>query len=185
MDLFTVNDRYDLIEPFDEHGNIDEIAYAQMLNQVADSPYVVDVWRNPMEVNIPIIYSEHEYSCIEIAKLIKNLEIEHEMIEHAIEEMENRQSKLTRKKRFLTNYLQQNLESLGIKEITLCPYFVIRICKNPPAIDINDPALVPKEYFITKEPVVVPNKKLMKEEIEQGVIIPGVKLVQNTRLEIK
>lgn len=169
MDLFKIDEQYDLLEPLDEYGLIDGLCYSAMLDQVINKSGI----------------SNPDKFCIDIAALIKNIQAEETMIEKAIDDMEGRVDSLTQKRYFLQNYLKRKLESLGIEKITSCPYFVIRICKNPPAIDINDPTLVPKEYFITKEPVVVPNKKLMKEEIEQGVIIPGVKLVQNTRLEIK
>ncbi len=122
---------------------------------------------------------------IAIASFIKNIDAERKAIEEAKKSMAEREARLNSRVTYLTSYLQSNMQRCGISEIS-CPYFVVKLKKCPVSVDILDENFIPKEYLKTKETITVSVDKLkIKEELSQGVIIPGVALKQNVRLEIR
>ncbi|WP_341918613.1 siphovirus Gp157 family protein [Polaromonas sp. YR568] len=87
----------------------------------------------------------------------------------------------------LRAYLKDNMERAGIEKIE-CPLFKLSIKKNPPAVEIIDPLSLPKEFWRTPEPkppVAAPDKARIKEALQHGDDVPGAKLVQGTRLDVK
>lgn len=129
------------------------------------------------------ITDKMEEKGIAVASYIKNLEAERNAIEDAKKEMAARESRLDRKAIWLTSYLQSNMERCGISEIK-SPYFVVKIKKCPFSTEIFDEESIPNEYKKTKEVVSIDRIKI-KEEILAGVVIPGVRIKQNNRLEIR
>lgn len=129
--------------------------------------------------------AEHkvEEKGIAVASYIKNLDAERKAIEDAKKAMADREKALERRVEWLTNYLQSNMERCGINEIK-SPYFGIKLKKCPLSVDIQDENIIPNDYKKTKEVVSIDKLKI-KEEILAGVVIPGVALKQNNRLEIR
>lgn len=121
---------------------------------------------------------------VAVACFIKNIDAERNAIAEAKKAMAIREARLNRKIEFLEDYLRFNMERCKITEISSSPYFTIKLKKNPYSVDIEDESIIPKDYW--KEKVTVSLDKMkIKEEMQQGVIIPGVRLVQNSRVEIK
>lgn len=60
--------------------------------------------------------------------------------------------------------------------------FTFTVKKNPPAVEITDEAAIPPE-FIDYKPSI--NKTAVKLAITEGHEVPGARLTQATRLEIK
>jgi hypothetical protein len=84
-------------------------------------------------------------------------------------------------------YLKENMERAGIEKIE-CPLFKLSIKKNPPAVEIIDQLSLPAEFWRPPEPkppVAAPDKARIKEALQHGDDVPGAKLVQGTRLEVK
>ena len=87
----------------------------------------------------------------------------------------------------LHKYLLDNMERAGIQRID-CPLFSISIRKNPPAVEIIDLLSLPVEFWRTPEPkppVAIPDKAAIKAVLQRGVEIPGARMTQTTRLDIK
>lgn len=87
----------------------------------------------------------------------------------------------------LRDYLKSNMEAAGIEKIE-CVLFKISLKKNPPAVEIFDEKQIPAELLRTPEPkppVAAPDKARIKELLNHGEDVPGAKLTQNTRIEIK
>jgi len=66
--------------------------------------------------------------------------------------------------------------------------FEAKIRKNPASIEVLDSAALPLIYWRTPEPkppVAAPDKAAIKAALQAGVDVPGAKLVQGTRLEVK
>ena len=124
-----------------------------------------------------------EEKSIAVASYIKNLDAERKAIEEAKKSMADREKSLERRVEWLTNYLQSNMERCGIFEIK-SPYFGIKLKKCPLSVDIEDENLITKDYKKVKEIITVDKLKI-KDELLAGVLIPGVRLKQNTRIEIK
>jgi hypothetical protein len=87
----------------------------------------------------------------------------------------------------LRNYLKDNMERAGIEKIE-CPLFKLTIRKNPPSVEVLDTAALPAEFWRTPEPnppVAAPDKTAIKAALTAGVTVPGARLAQGTRLEVK
>lgn len=86
----------------------------------------------------------------------------------------------------LREYLRVQMEVAGIERIT-CPLFDLKLKKNPPAVEVLDESLVPAEYWVKPAPKPVDprlHKEAIKAAIKGGKDVPGVRLVQATRLEV-
>lgn len=134
-------------------------------------------------IKLDEITTKVEDKAIAVAAYIKNLDAEREAIEKAKRNMAEREARLDKRADYLTQYLQTNMERCGITEIK-CPEFVIKLKKCPWSTDIIDEESIPDEYKRVKQVVTVDKVKI-KDELLSGVIIPGVQLIQNNRLEIK
>ena len=120
---------------------------------------------------------------IAVASYIKNIEADEIAIDAAISRMQDRKNQITKKVESLVTYLQTNMERCGINEIS-CPYFVIKLKKCPVSVDVIDEASIPDNYKKKKEVISIDKLKI-KEELNNGVVIPGVTLKQNMRLDIR
>lgn len=124
-----------------------------------------------------------EKKAIAVASFIKNMEAERKAIDDAKKAMAEREARLERKEQYMRAYLQSNMERTGKSEIG-CPYFVIKLKKNPVSTDILDEALIPDEYKKAKTVITIDKIKI-KSDIQNGVVVPGAALKQNLKLEIK
>ena len=84
----------------------------------------------------------------------------------------------------IRDYLKNNMERSGITKVN-CPFFDISIKKNPLAVDVIDPLLLPAEYWRPGKPTAAtPDKAKIKEAIQAGQEVTGARLVQGTRLDV-
>lgn len=120
---------------------------------------------------------------IALASFIKNLDAEQNAIDEAIASMARRKSSLLNKISKLNDYLKCNMEKCSINEIS-SPYFDIKLKKCPLSVDIVNEDDIPKDYIKIKE-VISLDKVKIKEDIQNGIDIPGALLKQNVRIEIK
>lgn len=120
-----------------------------------------------------------------VAAMARNLESLANQIELAEKEMSRRRKIYQARAEWLKKYLKDNMEHVGLTEIS-CPYFVIKIKNNPVAVDVFDTKLVPDEYMtIPPLPEPTPDKRKIKEAIENKIEVPGAALTRGTRIEIK
>lgn len=158
--------------------------YQQVFNMV-DEYYDENGEINPkILMKLDDIAELAENKAIAVASFIKNADAERAAIEMAKKAMADRESRLNQKVNYLMDYLKTNMEACGIHEITRSPYFTIKLKKCPLSVDIIDEKVIPPQYTKVKQ-TVTPDKIKMKEELLAGVLIPGVSLKQNTRVEIK
>lgn len=122
---------------------------------------------------------------INVASFIKNLESMLSAIVTARKEMQEREKRIQKKVDDLTGYLKFSLENCNISAITDSPRFEIRIKKNPKKVDIYDEDALPKEYWIAPTPVYRPDKIKIGELLKSNQEVPGARLIQETRVEIK
>lgn len=164
MQLYKISNNYlEILNNLtDENGELDEIALA----------------------TIEKIEELAEDKIIAVASYIKNLEAQRDAITVARKEMAAREAALTKRTKWLTDYLRSNMQTLCLYEVTSSPYFAIKLKRCPPSVEVTNEIAIPKEYFNIKEVITV-DKVTIKKELQNGVEIPGVTLKYNTRLEIK
>lgn len=111
----------------------------------------------------------------------------HDAIDAEIARLQALKAKRDKVAQGLRDYLKENMERAGIEKIE-CPMFSISIRKNPPSVEVLDTAALPKEFWRTpdpKPPVSSPDKARIKEALQYGDNVPGARLTQSTRLEVK
>jgi hypothetical protein len=124
-----------------------------------------------------------EQKGIAVASCIKNLMAEHEAVKAARNAMVEREKRLEREVDWLKEYLRSNMERCEINEIS-CPYFVIKMRKNPASVDVKDESLVPREYIKEKTVTSIDKLKIHKD-IVAGSQIPGVELINRNSIVIR
>jgi len=85
----------------------------------------------------------------------------------------------------LRAYLLDNMQRAGIERID-CPLFTLSIKKNPPSVDVYDALSVPAEYMRqAPPPPPAIDKAAIKKAIAAGEDVPGARLTQAVRLDVK
>jgi hypothetical protein len=162
MRLYEIADRYSFLlnDLYDhETGVVNEATLAR-LNDLSDSM---------------------ETKAINITMLFKELEATADAIEKERQAMQKREKALKNQIASLKDYLRSNMERCEINKIE-CPQFVIALQKNPCSVEITNEDEVPKEY--TKVSIDLDIAKI-KDELKNGVVIPGARLVQGSSVRIR
>ena len=168
MKLFEISQEYSQIldELYDDEGNENPQALAKLEEN---------------QVNL-------EKKAIAIASWIKNMEIEKAQITEAKKQIDEAKKNMIEREKALESKitrwngtLKNEMETRGINEIK-CPYFVLKLKKNPPGLDIPDEEAVDEEYRVYDWKL---DRSRMLSEIKQGVVIAGATMHQKMRLEIK
>ncbi|MFS2027108.1 siphovirus Gp157 family protein [Massilia sp. CT11-137] len=120
-----------------------------------------------------------------VAYAIKNLDATASAIKSAEAEMAARRKAIEKRVEHLREYTKTCMEVAGVTKIE-CPHFALAIKKNPVAVDVFEPALIPAEFMKRPEPPpATPDKAAIKAALQDGHDVPGALLAQGTRLEIK
>jgi hypothetical protein len=120
--------------------------------------------------------------------VIRNLQATAASIKEAETQMAARRKAIEKRAADLLERLKTGLEIAGVQKLE-CPHFALTIKKNPPAVEIFEPALIPASFMRMPEPppppAPAPDRKAIADAIKGGREVPGALLVQGTRLEIK
>lgn len=122
-----------------------------------------------------------EDKAINITRLFKELEASAEAIEKERKAMQSRESALKNQVKSLKEYLRNNMARCEIKKIE-CPQFSISLQTNPPSVEITNESEIPEEYNKVKVELDVSK---IKEDLKNGVVIPGARLVQGNSIRIR
>lgn len=126
-----------------------------------------------------------ELKAQQVAYAARNLESLAEQIKAAEKQMADRRKAIENRAMHIREYIKTSMEIAGVEKIE-CPHFALSIKKNPPSVDVFEPALVPAEYMRQPEPPPPAiDKTAIKEAIKAGKEVPGAKMAQGTRLDIK
>lgn len=128
---------------------------------------------------------ELQVKATNVAMCVKNLEGLAAQIKEAESQMAHRRNVLENRAESIREYIKTCMESAGITEIS-CPYFTLKPKKNPPAVEILDEQLIPKDFMKQPEPPPPsPDKKALLEHMKAGNSVDGARLIQRTRLDIR
>ena len=123
-----------------------------------------------------------------VARFIANQDAMADAIDNAAAAMAVRAKRLRSRTEYLRNYLLVNMQAAGIQKLD-SPELVVQVKKNPPAVVVFDEASVPAEFMVTPAPPPPPpprpNKAAIKDALKSGVEVPGCRLEQGVRLEVK
>lgn len=126
-----------------------------------------------------------EVKATNVAMFAKNLEATAEAIKQAEADMAARRKAIENRAARVRAYLKSNMERTGLTEIS-CPHFKIAIRKNPPSVSIVAEELIPAEFKkqLPPPPPTV-DKKAIADALKAGQDVPGARLEQGTRVDIK
>ena len=128
---------------------------------------------------------ELEAKAVTIAQFTRNLDATADAVAEAGKAMLARAERLRKRAESIRQYMLFQLEFAGVSKIE-CPWFVIRVRKNPPAVVIDDEKAIPPRFIVQPEPPAPrPDKAAIRDALKAGEAVPGARLVQSDRLEIK
>lgn len=129
-----------------------------------------------------------EVKATNVAKFVRNQDALADAIEAAAKAMKERAARVRRRSDSIREYLLANMTAAGITSVESAE-LSLKIKKNPPAVVVDDETQVPDLYRTLPPPPPPPmpriDKKLIAEAIKAGDVVPGCRLIQNTRLEIR
>jgi hypothetical protein len=108
-----------------------------------------------------------------------------DLIEAKIEQMQARADRMHKRAGRVREYVKECLERAGVPKVVV-PEFAIAIRKNPPRVMIDDAAVIPADLMVTPPtPSPYPDKAGIKAALQAGRVVPGARLEQSTRLDIR
>lgn len=119
-----------------------------------------------------------------VAAMALNIEAHAAAIKNAEKRMADRRKAQERKAQSIRAYLKQIMEQLNLKTMEGVQ-FDLKIKKNPPSLIIENEDLLPGEYWYVPDPEKEVDNAKLKDALQNGVEVPGAKITQATRLEIK
>ena len=158
---------------------------AQDYRAAAEALSDLDLDAQTVADTLDSLSGEFEEKAVAVAQFSRNLEATAAQIKDAETAMATRRKALENRADSLKRYLLGAMQTTGIGKIE-CPYFRLSVRDNPPAVDVFDAAQVPAEFMATPPPPPpVPDKAAIKSAIKAGQDVPGCRLTQSQRLEIK
>jgi hypothetical protein len=131
------------------------------------------------------ISGDLETKAMNTAFVARNLEATAEQIKNHAKAMVERAKAMENRAERIRKYLLDGLQLAGRDKIDT-PFFKIKIALNPPAVAIDDEALIPSTYKTEPvAPLPAPDKKLIAAALKDGFEVPGCRLVRGTRLDIR
>lgn len=122
---------------------------------------------------------------VQVAAFTKNLDATADAVREAAKKMLERADRIEKRAESIRQYLLFNMQAAGISKVE-CPWFTLTVRKNPPAVVIDDEEQLPREYIVQPPPPSPrPDKDAIKRALREGQAVPGARLVQGERLEIK
>ena len=162
------------------------------LYEIADA-YLVDLQRlaeldldeQTISDTLEGLSGELEVKATNVAMFCRNLEASAEAIKGAEAQMAARRKAIENRAGRLRQYLKDNMERVCILKIE-SPFLALSIRKNPSAVHVEALELVPMEFFNPPmPPPPVLDKKRVADALKSGKDVPGCRMEQGTRLEIK
>lgn len=126
-----------------------------------------------------------EVKAVNVACVARNLEATAGAIREAEAQMSARRKAIEARADGLRRYLLACMQQTGIQKIE-SPYFRLAVRDNPAAVDVFDAKQLPAEFMRQPEPPPpAPDKSAIKEALKAGRDVPGARLTQGQRLEVK
>lgn len=160
MQLYDVSERYKNLIQLMEDGEVPEDILKESLNSVEE---------------------EFEEKANNIAKLVKTEKAEVMALKEEIKRLTNRAKAKENNSKNLQKYLEENMIMAG-KEKFKTTLFSFNIQANPKSLKIVDENLIPEKYKFIEINYL---KDVIKNDIKNGLEVPGVNLVQTRGLRIR
>jgi hypothetical protein len=122
---------------------------------------------------------------VHVAAFTRNLDVAATAIREAGKAMLARAERVEKRAEGIRAYLLFQCQANGISRID-SPQFTVSVRKNPPAVVIDDEAQLPAEYRVAPPPPPPRiDRTAISKALKDGVPVPGARLIQTERLEIR
>jgi len=153
--------------------------YTQALATLDDMDLPIEVVQDTLEG----LKGSVQEKSLNVARFFQNVEVSIVAMKDAEKRMAARRKSAENRVASLREYLRFNMQASGITKIE-CPEFVLSIQNNPATVVIDSVDALPYDYTVEKT-TVSPDKKLIKQAIQDGYTVTGAHLETGTRLVIK
>lgn len=158
---------------------------AQEYRAVANTLADMDLDEQTIADTLESMSGELETKATNVAMFARNLEVTAAAIKAAAEQMTTRGKAIERRVENLRQYLLDNMIYAHVTKIDT-PYIRLGVKTNPPSVSIFEESLVPNEFMRQPDaPPLAPDKTAIKAAIAAGNHVPGCRLIQTQRLDIK
>lgn len=155
--------------------------YRTAADKLADLDLPDDVVADTLES----LGGELETKATSVAAFVRNLEANAAAIKEAESHMATRRKAIENRAARVRDYLLSNMMVAGVQKIE-SPYFKLSVRENPPAVEIFEPGLIPREFMRQPEPPPpAPDKTAIKDALKAGQDVPGCTLTRGVRLDIR
>lgn len=153
--------------------------YQNILDLISDD----EAGNEALEKALEDIKDNIEIKAENMAKLIKNIDGDIEVLKVEEKRLADRRKALENKKENIKTYLENQLKIMEIDKVKT-PLFTVALQNNPQSVNVLDEKLIPKDYIKTVTTTSISKKDLL-EDLKQGLIIDGVELKQTKSLRIR
>lgn len=158
------------------------VKYRAELEALADSG---EVPPEQIADTLEALDGELQDKAIQVAAFTRNLEASADAIREAGKAMLARADRIEKRAESVRAYLLFQMQAAGITKVE-CPWFTLAVRKNPPAVAIDDEAAIPTEFIVQPPPPAPrPDREAIKRALKAGEDVPGCRLTQSERLEVK
>lgn len=157
--------------------------YRALAMFLADGDFDLDTIADTVEASgLPEAIADKAQGCEMVAR---TMEADIPAIDAEIKRLQGLKKARQDKADALRKYVLDNMLACDIQSID-APLFSIKVAKNPPKVDIFDERQLPAHYLTDPPPPApVPDKKLIAQALKDKADVPGARLVQGFRLNVK
>ena len=119
-----------------------------------------------------------------VAVIMQSMATDIDIIKAEERRLAERRRTIEARRDWLKNYLQENLERMGLDKIST-PLFKISLAKNPPAVSITDEKAIPAAYLTIVPQTTVVDKKAIAAALKEGKEVPGATLTVGRSVRIR
>ena len=140
-----------------------------------------DTFRDTLES----LSGDVEHKAVAVAMVMRNFESLAAQIKDAEGELAARRKAAEAKAARIKNYLLTNMQACGIKRIE-SPQLCITVRSNQPHVDTFDVDQIPAEFMrVPLPPPAAPDKVAIAAAFKSGHDVPGCRMVQTMRVDVK
>lgn len=150
--------------------------YEKLMDMEADEQTIADT----LEAETDMVPKVQSYGFV-----LRNMEAMETAINAEAERLALRARTISKRRETLKQRLLDAMVFAGVNKVEH-PHFTISVQKNPPSVDIFDERQIPADYLTDpKPPAPKPDKRLIKQALQDGHDVPGAKLEQGVSLRIR
>lgn len=169
-------------------GNLTLYQIAAEYRAQADALESLDLDDQTLKDTLESMSGDIETKAQNYAFVIRNMESLAEQTKQAAAGMTGRAKAITARVDRIKEHLLGALIFAGVKKVE-CPYFTMKVRDNPPSVIVFDEKQIPLAYMAMPEPPpppgLTPNKTMIAAAIKAGIDVPGCRVEQKQRIEIK